>query len=111
MRSDEYLECYIFEHGGAPAGYALLNKTFSQEAGGRVVWLEDLFVLPEYRSCGLGREFLDYLEKNVPAARYRLEIRLPARVRGFESHLFRHSEKACKFYGLRVFSFLGKFAK
>ena len=31
-------------------------------------------MLPEYRSCGLGREFFAYLEENLPAARYRLEV-------------------------------------
>ena len=74
MRSDAYLDCYILEKDGEPAGYALLNYTYQHEAGGRVVWLEELFVLPEFRSEGLGGEFFEYAERNIPAARFRLEL-------------------------------------
>ncbi|MGN0962745.1 MAG: GNAT family N-acetyltransferase [Clostridia bacterium] len=73
MRSDVYTEGFIFEKDGKTAGYALISKSFSQEAGGIVVWLEELMILPEYRSRGLSTEFFHYLEENVPAARYRLE--------------------------------------
>ncbi len=74
MRSDEYLVCYVFENNGEAVGYALISKTFSQESGGLVVWVEELFVLPEYRSMGFGSQFLNFLETDIPASRYRLEI-------------------------------------
>ena len=74
MRSSEYAEGFILETGGEAAGYALLAKTFSQEAGGIVLWIEELYVRSEYRSKGLGSEFFAFLEQNRPAARYRLEI-------------------------------------
>ena len=61
MRSDVYLQGFIFEYEGKTAGYALINRSFSQEAGGLVVWLEELMVLPEYRSRGLSTEFFHYL--------------------------------------------------
>lgn len=74
MRSDVYAEGFIFEFEGTAVGYALIAKTFSQEAGGLQVWIEELYVRPEYRSKGLGGEFFSYLESHIPAARYRLEI-------------------------------------
>jgi len=74
MRSEEYLTGLIFEYGGEIAGYALLNRSWSQEAGGMAVWIEEIFILEQYRSRGLGRELFDSLEKFAPAARYRLEI-------------------------------------
>ncbi len=74
MRSDVYTECFILETDGAAAGYALIAKTFSQEAGGFTVWIEELYVLPQYRSKGLGGEFFSFLEKEYPVARYRLEV-------------------------------------
>ncbi len=73
MRSDVYAECYIFEQNGCIAGYAMLNKTFNHEVGGTVVWLEELYVRPEFQGGGLGSAFLDWLPQNIPAARYRLE--------------------------------------
>jgi GNAT superfamily N-acetyltransferase len=74
MRSEDYLECYLFEVRGKNAGYALLSKSFSPEAGGMVIWIEELFILPEFRSKGIGSEFFEFLEANYKAARYRLEI-------------------------------------
>lgn len=74
MRSDIYLECFIFEIDSKTAGYALLDKMYSREVGGLVVWVEELYVRSEFRCHGIGNSFFNYLEKNVPATRYRLEI-------------------------------------
>ena len=74
MRSDVYAECFIIEYEGAAAGFGLISKTFSQESGGLVVWIEELYIRQQFRSKGLGREFFEFLEKNRPASRYRLEI-------------------------------------
>lgn len=75
MRSDEYAEAYLFETGGEAVGYALLAKTFSQEAGGLVVWVEELFVRPAFRGQGLARAFFALLGRRLPhgTARLRLE--------------------------------------
>jgi len=43
---------------GTPAGFALWYPTFSSWASSRGVWLEDLYVRPEHRRQGLGRELL-----------------------------------------------------
>lgn len=74
MRSGEYLQAWFLEAGDAPAGYALISRSFSPEAGGIVIWLEELYLRPDYRGRGMGGEFLDWMKENVPAARYRLEV-------------------------------------
>lgn len=74
MQSTRYAEAFLLCRGGDAVGYALLAKTFSQEAGGNVVWIEELYVRPEHRGAGLGSEFFRFLFKECPAARYRLEI-------------------------------------
>ncbi len=74
MRSDAYAEGFILEHDGEAAGYALLLKSYSQEAGGVVVWIDELYVRPEFQSRGLGTEFFNFVFERYPAARYRLEI-------------------------------------
>jgi ribosomal protein S18 acetylase RimI-like enzyme len=76
MESDTYAQCYMIEQLGKPVGYALTAKTFSQEAGGMVVWIEELFILPQYRDKGLATEFFTFLKQNVEphVARLRLEV-------------------------------------
>jgi GNAT superfamily N-acetyltransferase len=46
---------------GKVAGFAIWFRTFSTWLGRSGIWLEDLFVRPEYRRFGLGRELLDAL--------------------------------------------------
>ncbi len=77
MASDEYAEGYIFEEAGKAVGYGLLAKTYSRESGGKVIWIEEVFVLPEYRSRGFGREFFAKTEDHARACgcvRIRLEL-------------------------------------
>ena len=76
MRSDEYASCYIFELDGDVAGYSLIAKTYSQEAGGLVLWIEEIYVAPAFRGRGIGKEFFSFLIKNRPASvkRLRLEV-------------------------------------
>ena len=43
---------------GVPVGVAYLSFQWSLEHGGPSAWLEELFVLPERRGAGIGRELL-----------------------------------------------------
>ncbi len=74
MRSDVYLEGFVFEYGGERAGYSVIAKTFHTEAG-MSIWIEDIFILPQFRGKGLGGEFFAYLDKNYSGRfrRFRLE--------------------------------------
>ena len=67
---------FLLEQDGQAAGYGLLAVTFSQEAGGEVWWLEELYVRPAFQGQGLGAAFLRYLEEIRPASvtRFRLEL-------------------------------------
>jgi GNAT superfamily N-acetyltransferase/predicted ester cyclase len=48
---------------GIPAGFALFFHNFSTFLGQRGLYLEDLFVLPEWRGRGFGRDLLQHLAK------------------------------------------------
>lgn len=76
MKSSTYAELFILEWEGEIAGYGLIAKTFSQEAGGMVYWLEELYILEAYRSKGLGSEYFRYMEehKEEGVTRFRLEV-------------------------------------
>ena len=54
-------EVIMAELDGTPAGFALFFHNFSTFLGRRGLYLEDLFVKPEYRGNGIGRELLSRL--------------------------------------------------
>ncbi len=73
MNGTPYADCYIFEHEGETAGYALLAKTWSTEAGGNVIWLDEIYIRGKFRGKGIGTEFFAYLDSIADTARLRLE--------------------------------------
>ena len=78
MRSDVYVQGYMLVCDGNNVGYCVTMKTYSVEAGGITIWIDELFVLEEYRSKGLGRELFKYIEENgdKKLRRIRLEVEL-----------------------------------
>ena len=60
---------------GTPYSYCLLALTWSNEAGGLCVWLEEIMVDDEQRGKGIGSRIIAAVhEKYNTAARYRLEV-------------------------------------
>ena len=45
--------------GGKAVGYALYFTTFSSFTGKPGLWLDDLYVSPEFRRCGMGRALIE----------------------------------------------------
>lgn len=74
MRSDEYILLRMLEVDGAPAGYAVLSRSFSPESGSPICWIEELYIRSAFRGHGLGTEFLTSVRKEFPTARLRLEV-------------------------------------
>lgn len=68
-----YLEGYVFENDGKICGYAMLAKSFSTEFGRPCIWIEDLYILPDFRCQGLGSRFLALVRSQYPDAVLRLE--------------------------------------
>jgi GNAT superfamily N-acetyltransferase len=50
--------CLIAEHGGHPAGFALYFFNYSTWKGRPGLYLEDIFVHPEFRGLGIGKALL-----------------------------------------------------
>jgi Acetyltransferases len=53
-----YYFCLMAEHNGSPAGFALYFFNYSTWVGRPGIYLEDLFVLPEFRGLGIGKALL-----------------------------------------------------
>lgn len=70
-----YCDAFVCERNNVISGYVLLAFTYSNESGGDVVWIEELYTMPEARGMGVGSELLDYvLDKYQSASRFRLEV-------------------------------------
>ena len=66
---------YMLESDGQLIGYSLLALTWSQEGGGDTVWVEELYILPQFRGSGHGTAFFRELRETYPkAVRFRLEV-------------------------------------
>lgn len=73
IADETLLETWIFEkrkaevllafEGGTPVGFALFFHNFSTWLGRAGIYLEDLFVLPEYRGRGYGKLLLKRLAR------------------------------------------------
>ena len=56
-------EVLIAEANGEPVGFALFFHTFSTFLGKRGLYLEDLFVRPDFRGLGLGKHLMAALAR------------------------------------------------
>jgi len=70
-----YYSCLIAEEDGAPAGFALYFFDYSTWLGRPGLYLEDLFVHPEFRGRGIGKALLQRvaaiaLEKGCPRMKW-----------------------------------------
>jgi GNAT superfamily N-acetyltransferase len=66
-----YYHCLIADHDGKPAAFAFYFFNYSTWTGRPGLYLEDLFVHPEFRSLGIGKALLARVaaiavEKNCP---------------------------------------------
>ncbi len=55
--------CEIVEINGQPVGFALWFYTYSTFRGKHGIWLEDLFVDPQYRGVGAGKALMAHLAR------------------------------------------------
>jgi len=69
-----YAEGYIFEIEGRIVGYGMIAKSFSTEFGKPCIWIEDLYLLPDYRGLGIGSAFFKHVENSYPDHLLRLEV-------------------------------------
>lgn len=74
VNDSPYLEGFVFEENGEIQGYGMIAKSFSTEFGKPCIWIEDLYLKPDYRGLGFGSKFFEYLEENYTDCIFRLEV-------------------------------------
>jgi GNAT superfamily N-acetyltransferase len=56
-------EVIIGEYGGEPVGFALFFHNYSTFLGQAGIYLEDIYIIPEMRGKGFGKNMLRYLAR------------------------------------------------
>ncbi|MEF9852957.1 MAG: GNAT family N-acetyltransferase [Hydrogenoanaerobacterium sp.] len=75
VKGSPFTSAFIIEEGDNAAGFALFSFTWSNESGGMVAILEELYVLPEFRGLSIGSQFMEWmLRKYSGMSRIRLEV-------------------------------------
>ena len=74
VSDNPYLSGFVFMQDDSLAGYSMLAKSFSTEYGVPCIWIEDIYLKPEYRNMGIGTQFFAFLEKAFPGHLFRLEV-------------------------------------
>jgi ribosomal protein S18 acetylase RimI-like enzyme len=56
----------LFEAGGRTCGYAILIPYWSNEYGGTILYVDELYVVPQARNRGIARQFFEFLSASKP---------------------------------------------
>lgn len=70
-----FVQGFGFDAGNGLVGYGMVAHSYSTEAGGHCVWIEDIYVQPEHRGKGWGTAFLQFVQQHYAdrVVRIRLE--------------------------------------
>lgn len=76
LTNSPYVDAFLLEQDGKPAGYAQISFSHSTESGGTVAWLEELYVRPEFQGKGLGSEVFKFVDEYYAGriSRIRIEV-------------------------------------
>lgn len=96
----------LFSDGRAVRGYALLVPYWSNEFGGTLLFVDELFVVREFRSRGIGRSFFRYLEREQPFGPVALGLAVNP-----GNHRARRLYESLQFVELRIATFLRRISK
>ena len=69
----------LFRESGSLVGYALLIPYWSNEFGGTLLFVDELYVNPEARSRGIGRRFFELLSNEPPFAAVAIALEVSPR--------------------------------
>ena len=65
---------FVFERDGLLVGYALLIRYWSNELGGTVLVVDELYIVPSQRRQGIASDFLGLLGKVAPPGTVAIQL-------------------------------------
>lgn len=75
LNDKTYAEIYMVKSENQNIGYFLISKTYSQEAGGMVLLIEEIYLSENNRNKGIGKIIFSFLKDRFHTyKRFRLEL-------------------------------------
>ena len=76
VKGDPYVDGYMIDFDGNTVGYMILSVTYSNEVGGYVTWLEELYIDPKYQGQGYGEQTMKDIQETLTdtTRAFRLEV-------------------------------------
>jgi GNAT superfamily N-acetyltransferase len=79
---------FLFQFDDKTAGYAIVISYWSNEYGGNILFIDELYVKPEWRKKGIAGAWLEYLSAMDPGRIKALQLEVtPANSRAFNFYL------------------------
>jgi GNAT superfamily N-acetyltransferase len=78
---------FVIEKGNDLVGYAIVINYWSNEYGGNILNIDELYLLPAHRRQGIARDFIGLLERVAPAGTIAMQLEVA-----------RANKGACGFY-------------
>jgi len=88
LDNDSYGNCFKVVFEGRIAGYIILVKYFSFEFGGEILFLDELFIKPEFQGKSLGKKALEFVKDYSVENNFKIVL----------LEIENHNEKAKKLY-------------
>ncbi len=81
----DYGSIMIFNEGNRVVGYCIIVNFYSNEYGGLILNIDELYIIPEYRGKGISTDFVRYLKerKDIEFVAMELEV-LPYNARALK---------------------------
>lgn len=67
LKDNEEIRVFVAEEEGKVVGFSTFYLSFSTEFGGVYTEIGELYIAPEFRGRGFGKQFIAYLEKESKA--------------------------------------------
>lgn len=64
VTNPELIQIVLFDLSGVITGYSITIKYWSNEYGGFIEYIDELFVKEKYRSQGIGSSYIKFLKEN-----------------------------------------------
>ena len=74
IKKSPYIEGFVFEVDKKIIGYGMVAKSYSTEFGKPCFWIEDIYLLNNYRGKKIGEQFFNFVFDRYKDGIFRLEV-------------------------------------